>query len=74
MLAIGFPLTLSNTLVGQNGFLTAALIGRDALSAADTEGTGGDLPRAADLQAAIGLLFRWLLIAASSGPCSSRPE
>jgi arabinofuranan 3-O-arabinosyltransferase len=27
LLGIGFPLVLSNTLVGQNGFLTAALIG-----------------------------------------------
>ncbi len=27
MLAIGFPMVFNNTLVGQNGFLTAALIG-----------------------------------------------
>ena len=27
LLAVGFPMVLSNTLVGQNGFLTAALIG-----------------------------------------------
>jgi arabinofuranan 3-O-arabinosyltransferase len=27
VLAVGFPMVLSNTLVGQNGFLTAALIG-----------------------------------------------
>ena len=27
MLAVGFPMVLSNGLVGQNGFLTAGLIG-----------------------------------------------
>ena len=52
LLAAAFPAVLSNFIVGQNGFLTAALIGGALLSCSRTADPRRRTARTADLQAA----------------------
>jgi hypothetical protein len=65
MLAIGFPLTLSNTLVGQNGFLTAALIGGTLYLLPTRKVLAGICLGLLTYKPQYGLLFPLVLIAAS---------
>jgi hypothetical protein len=65
MLAIGFPLVLSNTLVGQNGFLTAALIGGTLYLLPTRKVLAGICLGLLTYKPQYGLLFPLVLIAAS---------
>ena len=53
LLALAIPMAFINALVGQNGFLTAALIGGALYLDSGAAGARRDLPRVSDLQAAI---------------------
>jgi hypothetical protein len=65
VLAIGFPLTLSNTLVGQNGFLTAALIGGTLYLLPTRKVLAGICLGLLTYKPQYGLLFPLVLIATS---------
>jgi hypothetical protein len=65
MLAIAFPLALNNTLVGQNGFLTAALIGGTLVLMPARPVLAGICLGLLSYKPQYGLLFPIALIAAS---------
>jgi arabinofuranan 3-O-arabinosyltransferase len=65
MLAIAFPLALNNTLVGQNGFLTAALIGGTLYLMPARPVLAGICLGLLSYKPQYGLLFPLVLIAAS---------
>ena len=65
VLAIGFPMVLSNTLVGQNGFLTAALIGGTLYLLPTRKVLAGICLGLLTYKPQYGLLFPLVLIAAS---------
>src|SRR5438552_16776413 len=65
VLAIGFPMVLSNTLVGQNGFLTAALIGGTLYLLPTRKVLSGICLGLLTYKPQYGLLFPLVLIAAS---------
>ena len=65
MLAIGFPMVFNNTLVGQNGFLTAALIGGTLYLMPARPVLSGICLGLLSYKPQYGLLFPIVLIAAS---------
>ena len=65
MLAIGFPMVFNNTLVGQNGFLTAALIGGTLYLIPVRPVLAGICLGLLSYKPQYGLLFPLVLIAAS---------
>ncbi len=65
LLAVGFPLVLNNTLVGQNGFLTAALIGGTLYLMPVRPVLSGVCLGLLSYKPQYGLLFPIVLIAAS---------
>jgi glycosyl transferase family 87 len=65
MLAVGFPMVLSNALVGQNGFLTAALIGGTLYLMPTRPVLSGICLGLLTYKPQYGLLFPLVLIAAS---------
>jgi arabinofuranan 3-O-arabinosyltransferase len=65
MLAVAFPLVLSNALVGQNGFLTAALIGGTLFFLPKRPVVSGICLGLLTYKPQFGLLFPLVLIAAS---------
>jgi arabinofuranan 3-O-arabinosyltransferase len=65
LLALGFPVVLENTLVGQNGFLTAALIGGTLYLLPMRPVLAGICLGLLSYKPQYGLLFPLLLIAAS---------
>lgn len=65
MLAIGFPMVFNNTLVGQNGFLTAALIGGTLYLMPVRPVLAGICLGLLSYKPQYGLLFPLVLIAAS---------
>ena len=65
LLAVGFPLVLNNTLVGQNGFLTAALIGGTLYLMPVRPVLSGICLGLLSYKPQYGLLFPIVLIAAS---------
>jgi arabinofuranan 3-O-arabinosyltransferase len=65
MLAIGFPMVFNNTLVGQNGFLTAALIGGTLYLMPVRPVLAGICLGLLSYKPQYGLLFPLMLIAAS---------
>jgi hypothetical protein len=65
MLAIGFPMVFNNTLVGQNGFLTAALIGGTLYLMPARPVLAGICLGLLSYKPQYGLLFPIVLIAAS---------
>ncbi|WP_291866820.1 glycosyltransferase family 87 protein [Bradyrhizobium sp.] len=65
LLAIGFPVVFSNTLVGQNGFLTAALIGGTLYLMPVRPALAGICLGLLSYKPQYGLLFPLVLIAAS---------
>src|ERR1700719_1265642 len=65
MLAVGFPMVLSNGLVGQNGFLTAGLIGGTLYLLPTRPVLSGICLGLLTYKPQYGLLFPLVLIAAS---------
>ena len=65
MLAVGFPLVLNNALVGQNGFLTAALIGSTLFFLPTRPVVSGICQGLLSYTPQYGLLFPLVLIAGS---------
>jgi hypothetical protein len=65
LLAVGFPMVFSNTLVGQNGFLTAALIGGTLYLMPARPVLAGICLGLLSYKPQYGLLFPLVLIAAS---------
>ena len=65
MLAIAFPMAFSNTLVGQNGFLTASLIGGTLVLLPTRPVLSGICLGLLSYKPQYGLLFPLVLVAAS---------
>lgn len=72
-LAAAFPAVLCNFIVGQNGFLTAALLGGGLLLLAEAPILGGVCLGLLTFKPHLGLLVPIALIASGHGAPSSRP-